>query len=90
VTLTHALKRAMKQFGRWLQQLSAVLLSTMAASGAMPADPTFRATKEGMDIYVGLLPAAMVVGHEKKHGGVPKAKDAWHLVVALFDRKAHH
>lgn len=46
---------------------------------------------KGISIYYGLLPAQIAgkhpVTHEEwiMHGGVPLGKDAYHLVVALYD-----
>lgn len=42
-------------------------------------------------MYLGVLPAAMVRGHEthpeaRMHGGVPTARHAYHVVAALLER----
>lgn len=48
-------------------------------------------TVDGMTVYVGVLPAAMLLGHPKEHhesamhGGVPAGTSRYHVVVALFD-----
>ncbi len=39
----------------------------------------------GIAAYLGLLPAEMVKGHPKMHGGTPRGPHAYHLVVALFE-----
>lgn len=39
----------------------------------------------GIAAYLGLLPAEMVKGHPKMHGGAPRGPHAYHLVAALFD-----
>jgi hypothetical protein len=41
-------------------------------------------------VYLGVLPAAMVQGHqthpeERMHGGVPSGPHAYHVVAAVFD-----
>lgn len=46
---------------------------------------------DGLSVYVGLLPAEMLLGHPKghhereMHGGVPAGINRYHVVVALFD-----
>ena len=42
-------------------------------------------------MYLGVLPAAMIQGHPKDHpevtmhGAVPRGRDAYHVMAALFD-----
>lgn len=40
---------------------------------------------QGVAIYLGVMPAQMVRGHPKMHGGVPAAGYEDHVIVALFD-----
>ena len=46
---------------------------------------------DGVSIYIGVLPAEMLLGHPKgheereMHGGVPAGTNRYHVVVALFD-----
>jgi hypothetical protein len=46
---------------------------------------------DGLAVYLGLLPAAMVQGHPEghperaMHGGVPMARHASHVLAAVFD-----
>jgi len=46
---------------------------------------------EGVAIYLGVMPAQIVRGHDrghvesKMHGGIPSSRDSEHVVVALFD-----
>lgn len=46
---------------------------------------------EGLGVYFGILPAAMVRGHAKAHpeasmhGGVPQGIHEYHILVAVFD-----
>lgn len=48
-------------------------------------------TVDGLSIYVGVLPAEMLLGHPKghhereMHGGVPVGINRYHVVIALFD-----
>lgn len=41
----------------------------------------------GVVIYLGVLPTQMIEGHPEKemHGGAPKGKKRYHVVIALFD-----
>lgn len=48
-------------------------------------------TVDGVSVYMGVLPAEMLLGHPKghhereMHGGVPAGTNRYHVVVALFD-----
>lgn len=48
-------------------------------------------TVDGVSVYIGVLPAEMLLGHPKghhereMHGGVPAGTSRYHVVVALFD-----
>jgi len=47
---------------------------------------------EGMDVYLGIIPAELVQGRldakeSSMHGGVRRGSNRYHLVVALFDGK---
>ena len=76
--------------GSLRQFLGALLLSGAMAS-VFAAGAGQRMTVSGVDIYYGLMPAQIAakhpLSHEERsmHGGVKGAKDAYHLVVALFD-----
>ena len=72
--------------------LGAFLLLVGAAVSAGPAPPADRPqTVDGMAVYVGVLPAAMVEGHPPghpeaaMHGGIPRGRHRFHVLVALFD-----
>ena len=54
------------------------------------ADEDDYKTADGLAIYLGVLPAAMIQGHqthpeERMHGGVPGGRHAYHVVAAVFD-----
>jgi len=57
----------------------------------MPAIASAK-TANGITVYIGTFPAAMIRGHPKSHpagtmhGGVP-VQPRYHLVVALFDKE---
>lgn len=48
-------------------------------------------TKDGLAVYFGVVPAAIVKGHpashpeQTMHGGAPKGRSEVHLVVAVFE-----
>jgi len=71
----------------WMAAL--VMLVTSAFAHAVESGQ--HATVQGIDIYYGLMPAQVAGKHPQPHeeramhGGVSDKKDAYHLVVALFD-----
>ncbi len=80
---------------RYLKTLlrAAVLsIAAMAASAAFAADTATHKVVHGVAIYLGVLPAEMILGHPKSHpeaemhGGVPAGQHQQHVVVALFDQ----
>ena len=80
-------------YARSLRHLFGALLLSGATVAALAAAPGNRATVAGVDIYYGMVPAQLAakhpLSHEERtmHGGVKGAKDAYHLLVALFDAK---
>ncbi len=48
-------------------------------------------TVDGLAVYLGVVPAAIVKGHpsghteQTMHGGVPVGRNEYHIVVAVFD-----
>lgn len=79
-----------------------VLLALMAAlawalTGLIPAtaaDTRDHKTAGGLSVYLGVLPAAMIQGHPKDHpeeamhGGAPRGRHAFHVMVAVFDAES--
>ena len=70
---------------------TAILAWVLAAASASAADEN-RGYKEagGLAVYLGVLPAAMVQGHqahpeETMHGGVPRGRHAFHVLAAVFN-----
>lgn len=71
----------------------AVLLALMGvvamAAQVVPADQP--QTVDGIAVYLGVLPTAMISGHPPEHpetamhGGIPGGKHQFHVLVALFD-----
>lgn len=63
------------------------LLVVPATQASEPkANPRFQ-VKDGMAIYLGLLPAEMIQGHvaNKMHGGIPSGTYRYHVSIALFN-----
>ncbi len=82
-----ALKRA-----RTLSVLIAVGLTFgMAQAAAVNPDQPIRL--DGMELFFGLIPAEILRGHpsdheeRSMHGGVPRGKGVYHLIVSVFDAK---
>jgi hypothetical protein len=77
--------------------LSAWIVSVVAGlmvlgMGALASDARAAETVDGVTIYLGVVPAAVVRGHHppdhpeaEMHGGVPD--DGYHVMIALFDDK---
>ena len=66
------------------------ICALLPALGARAADDDTYKTAGGLAVYLGVLPAAMIRGHqthpeEGMHGGVPSAPHAYHVVAAVFD-----
>lgn len=69
-----------------------LLVSLLAlASWTALAEDGQRKTVDGLSVYIGVLPAEILLGHPKghhereMHGGVPAGVNRYHVVVALFD-----
>jgi hypothetical protein len=68
----------------------ALLLALLPLSPRAAEDGQHKVV-DGLSIYVGVLPAEMLLGHPKghhereMHGGVPAGINRYHVVVALFD-----
>lgn len=75
--------RSVKTFWKAaLVVMSMVMLNPIAAAASAPEN--FQVV-DGVAIYLGIMPAQLVRGHPKMHGGVPAAGYEDHVVVALFD-----
>lgn len=68
-----------------------ILLLALTSFAANSVENTQHKIVDGLSIYVGVLPAEMLLGHPKEHreskmhGGVPAGTNRYHVVVALFD-----
>lgn len=74
-----------------LLRIIAVSVATLLASTTFAADSSQHKIVNGMAIYLGMLPAEMILGHPKPHpeaemhGGVPARGSQYHVMVVLFD-----
>ena len=64
-------------------------VALLAFTSAATAEDSYK-TAGGLAVYLGVLPAAMVRGHqthpeERMHGGVPSGPHVYHVVAAVFD-----
>jgi hypothetical protein len=66
------------------------MLSTLGCFPSAAEDAQFK-TVDGLAVYLGVVPAAIVKGHpsghaeQTMHGGVPAGRNEYHIVVAVFD-----
>lgn len=73
----------------WLRR-AVVVIAMMLAIGTAVADDGYRQA-DGLSVYLGLMPAAVVRGHpaahseSTMHGGASTARHQQHIVVAVFD-----
>ena len=74
-----------------LLRAAVISIATLLAGSAYAADSATHKVVHGVAIYLGVLPAEMILGHPKPHpeaemhGGVPAGQHQQHVVVALFD-----
>lgn len=74
-----------------LLRVAVLSIATLLASAAFAADSATHKVVHGVAIYLGVLPAEMIMGHPKPHteaemhGGVPAGKHQYHVTVSLFD-----
>ncbi|WP_339828909.1 hypothetical protein [uncultured Parvibaculum sp.] len=72
--------------------LASVMFVILAAPAAAAPGDGYK-VEQGFAVYIGVLPAAMIQGHEvdhaetSMHGGVPGGRNAHHLTVAVFDAR---
>ena len=73
----------------WLQG-AGVLVAMLFSIGAAVADDGYRQA-DGLTVYLGLMPAAVVRGHptthseSTMHGGAGTSRHQQHIIVAVFD-----
>ena len=68
-----------------------ISIATLGASAAFAVDSATHKVVHGVAIYLGVLPAEMILGHPRPHteaemhGGVPTGQHQYHVTVSLFD-----
>ena len=64
----------------------ACLMAFGIQTGGLAAERTQVQTAQGMTVYIGLMPAAIIQGmHPGMHGEQPRGPEEFHVVVAIFD-----
>lgn len=67
------------------------VLSVLSSHAATAVEDMPYRTADGLAVYLGVVPAAIVKGHppghpeQAMHGGAPKGPHQYHVVVAVFD-----
>ncbi|OOG27638.1 hypothetical protein B1C78_03015 [Thioalkalivibrio denitrificans] len=67
------------------------LAVAMLGFNTAAADPEYRQVANGVVVYLGVLPAAMIQGRhegdpeEVMHNGIPRGRHAFHVMAAVFD-----
>ncbi|MDX8477934.1 hypothetical protein RFN28_05480 [Mesorhizobium sp. VK24D] len=96
--LTPMLRTRAKRLGRLVEILGflvsvfVVAIAAGSLASAADNDDSYK-TAQGLAVYLGVLPAAIVRGHLESHpeatmhGGAPQGKHEDHVVVAVFDAK---
>jgi hypothetical protein len=72
--------------------LAVVVLLGLGVTSAMAADSPYHGQVDGLSVYLGVLPAALVerrhpAAHPEgaMHGGPPRGQHVYHVMVAVFD-----
>ena len=66
---------------------------TFGMAQAAAVNPDQPIQMDGMELFFGLIPAEILRGHpsdheeRSMHGGVPRGKGVYHLIVSVFDAK---
>jgi hypothetical protein len=66
---------------------------TYGLARAAAVNPDQPILLDGMELFFGLIPAEILRGHpsdheeQTMHGGVPRGKGVYHLIISLFDAK---
>jgi len=67
-----------------------VLIALLFCAGpAVAADSERHQQVDGMDIYLGVMPAQLTREHPGMHGSKADREHSYHILVALFDSKTH-
>jgi hypothetical protein len=73
----------------WRIGVSALLMGAFLSTAAPASAQEGESYKvaDGLGVYLGVLPAAIVRGQpeERMHGGVPSGAHEYHIIIAVFD-----
>lgn len=61
------------------------IIALFGLFGTLTASADHFRVVNGVEIYLGLIPLAMVMEDTDMHGGAPRKEGQYHLTVALFD-----
>lgn len=80
---------------RWLPKYPLMLVCMIAPLGLVDASMAAETSQPmrfgGMEIFFGVIPAEILLGHpdaheeRRMHGGAPRRKGQHHLIVSVFD-----
>lgn len=76
---------------RFMCVLAAVIVYSVSGAASSADDTRYKVT-DGISIYIGVVPAEIVLGHPNEHpetqmhGGPSGTGDLYHVVVALFEQ----
>jgi len=75
----------------WSSMIALLFGVALLGCNVAAADPAYRQVADGVVVYLGVLPAAMIQGrHEEDpevvtHNGIPRGRHAFHVMAAVFD-----
>ncbi len=80
-----------RAFRALVASMMVALLVNVAGAAALNDDPSVK-TADGIVVYLGVMPAAIIRGHPREHPeaqmhGGPRSSAERHIVIALFDAK---
>lgn len=76
---------------RFIWKTAFLIAALWLTAAAAAAETESGKTAGGLTVYLGVLPAAMIQGHDTghtetvMHDGVPRDEHAYHVMVAIFD-----
>jgi len=78
---------AADELARGALLMSAFLAALAVAAPALAQESETYKVVQGLGIYLGILPAAIVRGQPEDgmHGGVPSGAREYHIIIAIFD-----
>lgn len=68
-----------------LSWLMLLVGSMLIAPSAQASDSERHASVDGIEVYLGVVPSAIIQDHPEMHGNKAQKKHRYHVLVALFD-----